>query len=154
MTKTHALVLESGPRRKKTYVHVLGLPGCMARGDTAEEALDNAPAAISDYLRLLRRHGEDVDPDAPFDIKVAQHITEGDFLGNGTQTIDDDLRPLDAGEPERYANWLEWAREELAQYADRIAAMQRDEPEHGRTIRGILQHVIGAEREYVRVTLG
>jgi predicted RNase H-like HicB family nuclease/uncharacterized damage-inducible protein DinB len=152
--KTYSLVLESGPRRKKTYVHVLDLPGCMARGDTTEEALDNAPGAIRDYLHFLKRHGEKVDPDAPFEVEVAQHLMEGDFLGNGTLLIEDDNRPVEPDEPDRYANWMEWAREELMQHAERIRTMERDKPQQGRTLRHILQHLIGAEREYVRATFG
>ena len=42
----YALYLESGPKHKKTMVHVLGLLGCIAQGPTTEAALEAAPQAI------------------------------------------------------------------------------------------------------------
>ena len=45
------LYLESGPRRRKTMVHVPSLLGCVATGATTEEALANTPAAIQSFLR-------------------------------------------------------------------------------------------------------
>jgi predicted RNase H-like HicB family nuclease len=52
------LYLESGPRRRKTMVHVLALPGCIATGPTTEEAIENVPSGIRARLEFLRRHGE------------------------------------------------------------------------------------------------
>ncbi len=68
---TYALYLESGPKRRKTMAHALGLLGCVAIGPTTDEALANTPAAIQAYLRFLRRHGEPdaADPEAPFAIE-------------------------------------------------------------------------------------
>lgn len=63
---TYRLFLESGPRRRKTMVHVPDLLSCVAVGPTTEEALTATPAAIRAFLHFLRRHGEPVDPDAPF----------------------------------------------------------------------------------------
>ena len=51
---TYKLYLESGPRKKRTMVHVLDLLGCIAKGSTTEEALDNTPGAIRAYLRFLK----------------------------------------------------------------------------------------------------
>lgn len=58
----YALYLESGPRRRKTMVHVLDLLGCIAQGPTTEAALEATSAAIRAYLRFLQRHGEAVKP--------------------------------------------------------------------------------------------
>lgn len=52
----YGLYAESGPRHKKTMVHVLDLLGCVVRGATTEDALAAAPEAIRDYLAFLRRH--------------------------------------------------------------------------------------------------
>lgn len=151
--KTYTLVLESGPKKKKTYVHVLDLPGCMARGDTTEAALDATPAAIREYLTFLQRHGEAVDPAEGFTTEVAQHLMEGYFLGNGTLTIDADHEPLSAEEVERAARWLLWMFAELKGCVAQLPSLD-DAPERGRPIRAILQHIVGTEREYLRMTFG
>jgi predicted RNase H-like HicB family nuclease len=151
--KTYSLALESGPRQKKTYVHVLDLPGGMGRGDTTEEALDGAPDAIRAYLRFLQRHGEAVDPAEPFETEVVQHVLEGAFLGNGTLTIEADRAPVSAEEAERCARWLGWLNAEL-QGAVGMIRPQDDPPQAGRSVRAILQHLAGAEGEYLRSTFG
>ena len=52
LVKEYALYLESGPRRRKTMVHVLELLGCIAQGPTTEKALAATPEAIRAYLRF------------------------------------------------------------------------------------------------------
>jgi len=42
----YALYLESGPRQRKTMVHVLDLLGCIAPGPTTADALAVTPDAI------------------------------------------------------------------------------------------------------------
>ncbi len=54
---TYDLYRESGPLRRKTMVHVLDLPGCVAVGPTTEEAIAATSEAIRTYRRFLRRHG-------------------------------------------------------------------------------------------------
>ena len=151
--KTYDLALESGPRRKKTYIHVAALLGCMARGDTTEQAIEAAPNAIRDYLRFLKRHGEAVDPDENFEVAVVEHITQGSFLGNGTQSISADVEPVSADEVERYTGWLEWMGRDLVDYLSSLATLD-DTPERGRSIRSIVQHVIGSERGYLTAIFG
>src|SRR3990172_1539476 len=104
----YALYLESGPRRRKTMVHVLELLGCIANGPT--------PEAIRAYLRFLRRHGEPVDPDAPFETRVAEHITEGQWLGNGSPYVafGPDLQPVTDEEGETFLRRFHWLGKELA----------------------------------------
>ncbi len=46
----YALYLESGPRQRKTMVHVLDLLGCIAQGATTQAALESTPCV---YLRYL-----------------------------------------------------------------------------------------------------
>jgi predicted RNase H-like HicB family nuclease len=151
--KTYELALESGPRRKKTYVHVIPILGCMARGDTTEEAIDAAPDAIRSYLRFLKRHGEAVNTDEDFEVAVVEHITEGSFLGNGTLSISADTESVSADEVERYTRWLEWMGDDLVDHLSGLATLD-DTPERGRSIRHIVQHVIGSERGYVTAIFG
>ncbi len=103
---TYNLYLESGPRRKKTMVHVPGLLGCVAVGPTTGAALKAAPGAIRANLRYLKRHGEKVRPAARFETRVAEHITEGQWQGNGSPcvTYKPDLVPVSARELDLYLN--------------------------------------------------
>ena len=48
--KTYDLYLDSGPMKKKTYVHMPQLLGCIARGDTSDEAVERSPDAIRTFL--------------------------------------------------------------------------------------------------------
>ena len=52
--QTYRLYLESGPKKKKTMVHVLELLGCIAKGPITDEALSSTPGAIRAYLRFLK----------------------------------------------------------------------------------------------------
>jgi len=81
------LYLESGPMRKKTMVHVLDLLGCISTGPTTEAALERTPHAIREYLRFLQRHGFPIDSEAQIQTRIAEHITEGTWLGNGDPSL-------------------------------------------------------------------
>ncbi len=144
--KTYALYLESGPKRKKTMVHVLELSGCMANGPTTEDALAATPGAIRDYLRFLKRHGEAVYPDAAFETRVAEHITQGDFLGSGAaQAIyGPDFEPLAEAEIEPLLARSGWLREAMASWVETQTDEQLDAAPDvgGRTARAVISHVL------------
>ncbi|MSQ11860.1 MAG: hypothetical protein EXR48_04115 [Dehalococcoidia bacterium] len=57
----YPLYVESGPRRRKTMVHVLDLLGCMVQEPTTEEALEAAPDAV----RFTRRKCSERVPTSP-----------------------------------------------------------------------------------------
>jgi predicted RNase H-like HicB family nuclease/uncharacterized damage-inducible protein DinB len=154
----YALYVESGPRRRKTMVHVLDLLGCIAQGPTTEEALGATPQAIREYLRFLQRHREGMKPNAKHTTSVAGHITKGAWLGYGDPTsgFAPDFEPLSAKDLEIYLRRLAWLRADLLQ-------MIRDVPRKkllaepkgtGRTIYHILQHVAGSECVYLRYLVG
>jgi uncharacterized damage-inducible protein DinB/predicted RNase H-like HicB family nuclease len=157
MTTTYALYLESGPQRRKTMVHALDLLGCVATGPTTDAALAATPDAIRAYLRFVLRHGEPADPDAPFATEIAEHITQGDWLGNGSPYLvfGPDFEPVSDAELDTYLRHFHWMREELASWA----ATQTDEQldaspaTGGRTARGILLHVLGATGAYLAAAL-
>ncbi len=151
--------LESGPRRRKTMVHVLDLLGCVATGPTTDDALAATPDAIRAYLRFLARHGERVDPAAPVETRVAEHVTEGDWLGNGSPYLvfAPDFEPVSAAEAKRLLERFRWMSEDLAAWAEtqsdrRLDAAARGE--RGRTARAILLHVIGPTGSYLSASLG
>lgn len=155
---SYDLYLESGPKRRKTMVHVLDLLGCVAVGPTTEDALAATPDAIRAYLRFLRRHGEAADPDAPFETSLAEHVTEGEWLGNGSPYIvfEPDLRPVTAEEIETYVARLRWLCDELAGWAATRTDADLDAlpPSGGRPARQVLLHVLGAQGAYLAPALG
>jgi predicted RNase H-like HicB family nuclease len=153
---TYDLHLESGPKRKKTMVHVLDLLGCVAVGPTTDEAIEATPEAIRAFRRFLRRHGEEIDPDAPFELKVVEHITEGEWLGNGSPylTFDADLLQISDPEVDRYVVRLRWLDEELGAWAATRSPEQLDaKPASGRAARDVLLHVLGAQGSYFSAAL-
>ncbi len=144
---TYDLYLESGPRRRKTMVHVLDLLGCVAVGPTTEDALAATPDAIRAYRRFLRRHGESIDPEAPCDTRVVEHVTEGEWLGNGSPYLvfGPDLDPVTDEEIEALLHRFHCLQEELAGWAEGLTDRELDAqpPEGGRTARAIVVHVVG-----------
>jgi predicted RNase H-like HicB family nuclease/uncharacterized damage-inducible protein DinB len=154
----YALYLESGPRRRKTMVHVLDLLGCIAQGPTTEAALEATPEAIRAYLRFLRRHGEVVEPESTFTTVVAVHVMEGPWLGNGDPApgFGSDFQPLTVQDLNIYLQRLAWLRADLL---DLIRDIPRKrlvaEPKGtGRSIYRILEHVAGSQCVYLRYLVG
>lgn len=154
----YALYLESGPRRRKTMVHVLGLLGCVAVGPTTDEAVAATPASIRSYRRFLRRCGEDIVDEEPVELHVAEHVTEGMWIGNGSPyiTFGSDLQPVLESELACFVNRFRHLREELASWAERQSDEFLDEspPEGGRTGRVVLLHVLGSTGGYLSFALG
>jgi predicted RNase H-like HicB family nuclease/uncharacterized damage-inducible protein DinB len=154
----YALYLESGPRRRKTTVHVPGLLGCIARGETSEAALAATPNAIRIYLQYLERHGEPVDPQATFTPHIAEHVMEGSWLGNGDPTpgFCFDFQPLEKNDLQLYLTRLGWIQHSTV---DLVANLSNDQllaepPRQGRSIFHILEHVAGSHIEYLRMQVG
>jgi predicted RNase H-like HicB family nuclease len=154
----YALYLESGPQRRKTMVHVPALLGCMANGPTTENALAATPEAIRAYLRFLGRCGEGVDANARFDTRVAEHVTEGVWLGNGSPyvTFGPDLEPVTEAELGVLIGRLLRLREELAGWAETRDNVSLDAMVEGssRSPRAILLHVLGPTAAYLSPVLG
>lgn len=148
----YKLYLESGPRRKKTMVHVLELLGCIANGPTTEITLDRTPAAIRRYLCFLQYHGESVNPDVEIQTEIAEHVMEGLWLGNGDPSIvfEPDLDPLGIEEMEILISHLEWMRLDMFNLVGDLSDEELDQkPEKGRPIRTILEHILGSEYNYM-----
>jgi predicted RNase H-like HicB family nuclease len=154
----YSLYLESGPRRRKTMVHVLDLLGCTAQGPTTEEALEAAPAAIRDYLRFLQRHGEAVDPEAPFTTAIAGHVMEGAWLGNGDPTpgFGPDFAPLDVADLRIHLRRLGWLQEGLLELIRDLPPEQwlAEPAAGGRSIARIVEHVAESHCVYLRYIVG
>ena len=154
---TYGLYLESGPQRKKTMVHVPDLLGCVAVGPTTEAALAATPDAIRAYLRFLQNHGERVNLTAPFETQVVEHITEGQWLGNGSPyvTFGPDLIPPTDKEITTYLRRFGRMRETLADWAVAQTDKQLDATpkEGGRTARAVLMHILAVPGGYLSAAL-
>jgi uncharacterized damage-inducible protein DinB/predicted RNase H-like HicB family nuclease len=137
---------------------VLDLLGCVAVGPTTEDALAATPDAIRAYGRFLHRHGEPANPGAPFATQVVEHITQGDWLGNGSPYLvfGPDFRPVTGEEVETFLGRHHWLHEELATWAATQTGEQLDAPPEsgGRTARAVLLHVLGATGGYLSAALG
>ena len=151
------LHLESGPKRRTTMVHVLDLLGCVANGPTTEEALAATPEGIRAYRRFLHRHGEPVNLESPLETRVVAHVTEGEWLGNGSPylTFEADEAPIDDQEIVALLPRLGWLLDELATWAETRSEAELDTPPEGRgrTGRAVLLHVLGAQGVSLATTL-
>jgi uncharacterized damage-inducible protein DinB/predicted RNase H-like HicB family nuclease len=154
----YALYIESGPKHRKTMVHVLGLLGCIAQGATTEAAMEATPKAIRDYVRFLSLHGEIILAEDDFTLQVVQHVTEGNWLGNGDPTpgFPPDFKPLSGQDLALYARRLNWLHADLLQCIADISIDQLiTEPGDGsRSIYRILEHVSDSEAVYLRYIVG
>jgi hypothetical protein len=151
----YRLYLESGPRFKTTMVHVIGLLGCVANGPTTEAALEATPDEIRRYLRFCRDHGEDVDPRSGFTTVIAQHVTEGSWIGYGDPVpgFEPDSKPLTAKDERTYRSRFRALGEEITAKVGAVSARQLvKEPPQRRTIPDIVKHIGGAEPEYFRAS--
>jgi predicted RNase H-like HicB family nuclease/uncharacterized damage-inducible protein DinB len=153
----YELYVESGPKRRKTMVHVPALLGCIATGGTTDEALEAAPDAIRRYLRFLRRHGEAEHPDRQIETVVRQHVTQGDWLGNGSPYLvfDWDLAPISEREIEAALRHFLWARGDLSAWAAAQSqeALDAEPAGSGRPARAVILHLLGAAG-YLSAALG
>lgn len=153
---TYALYLESGPRQQRTMVHVLGLLGCIAKGPTTEVALAATPDAIRAYLHFLARHGVEVEEHPRVEVRVVEHVTVGQWLGNGDPALvfGPDRAPLTDPDMEEYIRRLEWSRAEIVALVRRLSPPElAAQPAGGRSIRAMLEHLMESEHFYV-CTLG
>ena len=155
----YGLYAESGPRHKKTMVHVLDLLGCVVRGATTEDALAAAPEAIRDYLAFLRRHKEPGVPPARerIETELVVHLDDGKWMGEGDPDVGFpwDVEPLSDDEAERYTRRLEWMQHDFAALLSGVSARALSaEPAAGRPLVRILGHVAGAQYNYLRAPIG
>ena len=153
----YGLYVESGPKHKHTMVHVFDLLGLTIQGPTTDEAIEAAPDGIRDILGFLKRHGEKVDPQAPFTTVVKEHVTKGSFIGQGNPPdgFTPDFEPLSARELSVLVTRLGWLREDLA---DLIANVKPEEltakPARGRPLAGIIEHFANSSATYLRYLVG
>ncbi len=149
----YVLYIESGPKRRKTQVHVLQLLGCIAQGATTDEALANTPDAIRPFLRF---NGKPVP--ASITTTIAQHVTEGSWIGQGDPQpgFPPDFEPLTAADLKTYVARFRAIHARLLELVAPLTPKQLAAvPADGhRSIHQILDHVGGAQANYLRYQVG
>ena len=106
---------------------------------------------IRDFLAFLADHGDPVDPAAPFDVRIAEEITEGQWLGQGIEVFGPDHDPVKPAELKRLVTRHGWIREATLELVGELSVRQlRAKPaKGGRPIGDILLHVMGADCGYL-----
>lgn len=158
IVQEYSLYLESGPRKKKTMVHVLDLLGCIAQGATTDEALEATPDAIREFIRFLHMHADYWTTDEPFTTQVCEHVMEGPWLGNGDPApgFRPDFGPLTSAELTALLRRLSWMQEDFLKW---VGEPSRDvlaaHPEgRGRALAEIVLHVGETHADYLRMLTG
>jgi len=147
---TYGLYLDHGPKRKKTMVHVIDLMGCVHNGPTTDQVLEETPKAIRGFLSFLASHGDPRDPTAPFDVRIAEEITEGQWLGQGIVVFGPDHDPVKPAELKRLVTRHGWIRQATLDLVDGLSPRQlAAKPASGRPVGDILLHVMGADCGYL-----
>ncbi len=156
--KKYALYVESGPRQRKTMVHVLDLLGCIAQGATTAEAIQATPEAIRAFALFLRQHGDSLKLADTMTTVIAEHVMEGSWIGNGDPTsgFTPDFQPLSAKDLRIYLERLTWMRADLLELIGNVPRKQLlAEPKTaGRSIFGIIEHAAEAQGVYLRYLVG
>jgi len=147
---TYGLYLDHGPKRKKTMVHVIDLLGCVHNGPTTDQVLDETPEAIRGFLSFLASHGDPRDPTAPFDVRIAEEITEGQWLGQGIVVFGPDHDPVKPAELKRLVTRHGLIRQATLDLVDGLSPRElAAKPTSGRPVGDILLHVMGADCGYL-----
>ena len=142
----------------KGFAHVLELPGCIARAETREAALEALPWAIRAYLAWLRSHGEPAPPiEEPIEIEIEYEATGlGPFEPDDAAALfPPDREPLDDQEMASCFRLMGHARSDLLTLVEDLPGeiLDWEAPYLSDTglprIRGLLRHIGNAEKWYV-----
>jgi predicted RNase H-like HicB family nuclease/uncharacterized damage-inducible protein DinB len=138
--------------------HVLDLPGCTARGESREEALERLPDAMAAYHSWLERHGEPpagrgwvADERVQLQV-VGESEGVGPFdAGDAAALFPPDREPVSLEEMERYLRLSGHARSDLLALARPVpqALLEWQPYPGGFSIGRVLRHVGNAEEWYV-----
>lgn len=152
-TKKFDVYLEIG--KKRTFAGALDWPGWARSGRDEASALQALCDYGPRYARILQ--GRQLDFQAPLDTSAFTVIErlEGDSntdFGAPVKAPSSDARPVDAAEVQRFLTLLRacWEAFEASMHAGMGKELRKGPRGGGREAEGILQHVLGAEANYLR----
>jgi predicted RNase H-like HicB family nuclease/uncharacterized damage-inducible protein DinB len=136
-------VWPSGP---SFLANIAEVPGCVARGETRDEAVANVRRAFRDYLELLRaqristEHWDGLDPDR-FPVKDAPE----------DRLIPEDAQPLEEHEIRDFLHQMEGSRSALLALIRGLSAdeMERKPSPETWSVRQALEHIMTTEATYL-----
>lgn len=154
----YAVYVESGPLQRKTMVHVFDLLGCIARGATTAEALQETPAAIQAFLEFEAKHSGSSAAAEPINIHVVEHVSQGPWLGYGDPVsgFTPDFDVLSFTDLQTYLRRLKLMEEDLLTLAGKIPLEQRAQTpaNGGRSANAILVNLGEGHACFLRYILG
>jgi len=131
---------------------VAELPGCYARGRTAEEALTKIPLAVEEYCVWLRAHGEEIDPPGTVEIGGVETVRVTSNLGQGLSSglFQFDRTPVEAGVAALALRASSYARADLMSLVIGLGPTAPSEPLEGttRTLAETLDHIMVTDLRY------
>lgn len=141
---------------------VFDLPGCHATAPGEAALCAVLPVVIAEHIAWLDQHG-DVTRDAfPFEVEVAERVHAAALtdIAEGEFCFEDDLRPATREDVEAAVRRMGYARNDLLAQVRHLpdqvldwqppaSAVTQDDWAPGvRSIRGILEHIAGADGYY------
>lgn len=142
---------------------VFGHPGCFSSALTLDEAVANAPAHITEYLKWLASYNCAMPtPSGTIEVQVAEvfhsypSASNPDYIVNAM--FEDDAKPLTRADVDDCLDILSYTRHDLNALIDKIPAAQLTQPlvnQSKNSITKIIDHIAGAEWWYFnRLDLG
>jgi len=145
--------LEPGYDAGRVGVWLLDVPGAFGWAASRERALSQTPSIAGGLRDWLRDHGEALDLPPFRGVDIVEEVPPTTLDGyERNATFDADRRPATPDDLARVERWLAYARADLHEVADRVAAYQRVHgplPAEGdraeRASDEVLRHLAGAE---------
>ena len=144
--------LENG-YEAKSIAWVLDHPGCFTYGKDGSEAIIKVPQALISYQNWIGGHANDswLADLGDFDVRLTEVVNWEGEVKTSPKWFEDDRRPLTHTEIEHGLQILTWSRDDLLEQVNQLSTVELDQPFDGERwpIRGILEHVAGAEFWYL-----
>jgi len=138
-------------RNGHTMAHVLELVGCIAQGNTPEEALERLPTAITEYLSWLRAYGEEAPSEGEsIEFEVVEHNRSTSTTGL-IGFYEPERNPVSEVEIEYFLRLMAHSRDTLLCLVGDLgeAVLRERSPGHTRSVSDILRHIASSEQWYL-----
>src|SRR4051794_24435768 len=147
------IALEPGYDAGRVGVWLLDVPGAFGWAASRERALSQTPSIAGGLRDWLLDHGETLDLPPFRGVDIVEEVAPTTLDGyERNATFEADRRPVTTEELARAVRWLAYARADLLDVAERVAAHERQHgplPAEGdraeRASDDVLRHLAGAE---------